>query len=104
MLRRLSAGPASVSELAAPFRMSRMAASKHLKVLEAAGLVTRRIDGRVHHCSLASTPLVSIDRWLDHYRARWNSNLESLAGYIERGVRTESKPNSEAKRERSNNP
>ena len=83
VLRRLSIGSASVSELAAPFRMSRIAVSKHLKVLEAARLITRRVDGRVHRCSLASAPLATADRWLSHYRAFWTLNLDALADYVE---------------------
>ena len=88
VLQRLTEGSASVNELAAPFRMSRMAVSKHLKVLEAARLITRKVDGRVHRCSLASTTLLNVDRWLDHYRAFWTSNLDALADYVEGESRT----------------
>lgn len=65
-----------------------MAVSKHLKVLEAARLITRKVDGRVHRCSLASTTLLNVDRWLDHYRAFWTSNLDALADYVEGESRT----------------
>lgn len=99
VLQRLSIGPASVNELAAPFRMSRIAVSKHLKVLEGARLISRRVDGRVHRCSLASAPLAKADRWLSHYRAFWASTLDALADYVEDEPKTVSKP--AAKRRRS---
>ena len=92
VLRRLSEGPASVGELAAPFQMSRVAVSKHLKVLEAAGLITRKVDGRVHRCSLATTALLNVDHWLAHYRSFWTSNLDALADYVEGEPSTRRKP------------
>ena len=92
VLRRLSIGPASVNELAAPFRMSRIAVSKHLRVLESARLISRQVDGRVHRCSLESAPLAKADRWLSHYRAFWASTLDALADYVEGQPKTVSKP------------
>jgi DNA-binding transcriptional ArsR family regulator len=86
ILRRLSRGPAIVSELAAPIPMSRMSVSKHLKVLERARLIVREVDGRVHRCSLATRPLQDAEKWLAHYRAFWTDNLEALARYAEHGV------------------
>lgn len=83
MLARLATGPVNVTELAQPFDMSLPAVSKHLKVLERAGLVQRAIDGRVHHCSLDAGPLLGIERWLEHYRRFWEGNLDSLAQYLE---------------------
>ena len=68
--------------------MSRVAVSKHLKVLESARLITRQVDGRVHRCSLASTPLADADRWLSHYRALWTSSLDALADYVESEPKT----------------
>ncbi len=84
LLGRLTRGPARVSELAAPFHMSRIAVSKHLKMLERARLVTRAIDGRVHRCSLAPEPLREADQWLDHYRSFWENTLGALARYAAR--------------------
>jgi DNA-binding transcriptional ArsR family regulator len=84
MLARLSEGPAMITELAAPFAMSLPAASKHLRVLEEADLVARRVDGRVHRCSLGIHPLQDVERWLDHYRSFWAGTLDSLARYVER--------------------
>jgi DNA-binding transcriptional ArsR family regulator len=83
LLRRLEGGPAMVTELAAPFRMSLPAVSKHLRVLEGAALIERRIDGRVHRCSLNAAPLEEADRWLDRYRMFWQDRLAALAHYLE---------------------
>lgn len=82
MLRRLARAPATVGELAEPFDMTLPAASKHLRVLERAGLVNRRIDGRVHRCSLDSRQLYEVRRWLNHYQRFWNETLDSLARHV----------------------
>jgi DNA-binding transcriptional ArsR family regulator len=84
LLARLAEGPAKITELAEPFAMSLPAVSKHLRVLEAARLVGRKIDGRVHRCSLDPRPLKDIGAWLDHYRVFWDDTLEALADYVER--------------------
>ena len=63
--------------------MSRMAVSKHLKVLERAGLISRKIDGRVHRCALVSRRFREIDTWLSYYRAFWTANLDALAKFVE---------------------
>jgi len=83
LLARLSRAPANVTELAQPFDMSLAAVSKHLHVLERAGLVTRAIDGRVRRCSLNAEPLHDVERWLVHYRAFWGDTLDALAAYAE---------------------
>lgn len=83
MLQRLMQGPVSVSELAAPFDMSLPAVSKHIKVLERAGLVQRAIDGRVHHCHLDAKPLEGANGWVAHYRRFWEGSLDRLARYAE---------------------
>ncbi len=69
---QLSQGEASVSELAAPYGISMPAISKHLKVLEEAGLIFRRKQGRVHYCRLATAPLDEIDTWLARFRGSHN--------------------------------
>jgi DNA-binding transcriptional ArsR family regulator len=84
LLKRLASGPAIVSELAEPFDMTRVAISKHLRVLEQARLVSRTIDGRVHRCTLTAVPLKEVERWLLRYRAFWTQKLEALARYAER--------------------
>jgi DNA-binding transcriptional ArsR family regulator len=83
LMLRLEAGPAMVTELAAPFRISLPAVSKHLRVLEAAALIERRIDGRVHRCSLNAAPMEEAERWLDRYRIFWQDRLAALARYVE---------------------
>jgi DNA-binding transcriptional ArsR family regulator len=83
LLRRLEAGPAMVTELAEPFRMSLPAVSKHLRVLEAAALIERRVDGRVHRCSLNAAPMEEAGRWLDRYRIFWQDRLAALARSVE---------------------
>jgi len=83
LLRRLANGPAKVTELAAPFAMTRIAVAKHLRVLEQAHLVSRTIDGRIHWCRVEPGPLDELERWLCDYRTFWNRNLEALARYIE---------------------
>jgi DNA-binding transcriptional ArsR family regulator len=72
-----------VTELAAPFDMSLPAVSRHIKVLERAGLVARAVDGRVHRCSLDTKPLKTIEAWLGHYRQFWEGTLKALADYAE---------------------
>jgi DNA-binding transcriptional ArsR family regulator len=83
LLARLAKTPAMITELAAPFAMSLPAVSRHIRVLEDAGLVARAVDGRVHHCSLNPAALRSAAAWLNHYRHFWQANLQSLARYVE---------------------
>jgi DNA-binding transcriptional ArsR family regulator len=85
LLKRLSQGPARISELARPFRMTRVAVSKHIRVLEHARLVSRAVDGRVHTCTLEAAPLAELEEWLSGYRAFWSEKLEALARYVEGG-------------------
>lgn len=84
LLARLATGPAMVTELAAPFAMSLAAVSKHIRVLESAGLVSRAINGRIHRCSLAPGPLREIEAWLDYYRGFWAETLDAIARHVER--------------------
>ena len=72
-----------VTSLAEPFDMSLPAISKHLKVLEKAGLLVRKRDGRIHRCSLDAAPMWEAARWIGEYRKFWESQLGSLAGYLE---------------------
>jgi len=67
--------------------MTRVAVSKHLRVLESARLVSRSIDGRVHRCALRSEPLQEVERWLEGYRAFWTEKLDALARFAENGDR-----------------
>lgn len=84
ILKRLSTGAASVGELAEPFDMSRPAISKHLRVLERAGLVRTDREGRVSRCSLHTDGLREATSWVDEYRVFWEDRLEALARYAER--------------------
>ena len=83
ILRRLASGPARITELAEPFDMSLPAVSKHVRVLERAGLVARSIDGRVHECSFSAEPLRDVAAWVATYRAFWEDTLGSLASFVE---------------------
>jgi len=83
LLARLAKQPAMITDLAKPFAMSLPAVSRHIRVLEAAGLVSRAVDGRVHQCSLSLKSFKTIDDWLAHYRQFWDGSLESLASYVE---------------------
>lgn len=78
MLRTLSAGERSVGELAAPFSMSLAGASKHVKVLEGAGLVRREIRGRTHLCRLDAARLAEAQAWLRYYERFWTGRLDAL--------------------------
>jgi DNA-binding transcriptional ArsR family regulator len=78
MLRSLADGDRNIGELAAPFDMSLAAASKHVKVLERAGLVRRLVKGRTHICRLESAPLAAADEWLRFYEQFWNRKLDAL--------------------------
>jgi DNA-binding transcriptional ArsR family regulator len=83
ILARLASGPASISELAEPFAMTLPAVSKHLRVLERAGLMRRERDGWYHRCYLEARPLESADSFLARYRPFWAGTLEDLARYVE---------------------
>ena len=78
ILSRLASGEASVAELAAPFRMSQPAISKHLKVLERAGLVSRGRDAQRRPRRLEAKPLAEATEWLEKYRRHWEENYERL--------------------------
>ena len=82
MLARLASGEASVGELAAPHAMSPPAISKHLKVLERAGLVSRQKDGRVHHCRLDPAPMREAVAWIESHRRFWEARLDTLDDYL----------------------
>src|SRR5215472_8935793 len=82
ILARLASGGASVTELAAPFDVSLPAISKHLKVLERAGLITRGRAAQWRPCKLEATPLKSAAEWLEHYRIFWEESLDRLEDYL----------------------
>lgn len=78
MLRDLAAGPRTVGELAAPFDITLAGASKHIQVLERAGLLRREVSGRVHTCRLDAGPLHTGAEWLRHYERFWTQRLDAL--------------------------
>jgi DNA-binding transcriptional ArsR family regulator len=82
MLRSLAAGERTVGELAEPFQMSLAAASKHIRVLERAGLVRRTVQGRTHYCRLNPKPLSSAHEWLSFYERFWNERLDALEALL----------------------
>jgi DNA-binding transcriptional ArsR family regulator len=83
ILARLVSGEVSVTELAEPFAMSLPAISKHLKVLERAGLVTRSREAQWRPCRLAAGPLKDAADWLDHYRRFWEESFDRLDDYLD---------------------
>ncbi len=83
MLERLSHGGVSVGELAKPFQISLPAVSKHLHVLENAGLLAREREGRFIRLRLDPTPLISTAVWMDEYRSLWETQLDALSAYFE---------------------
>ena len=82
MLQRLSQGEASVSELASPFKMSGPAISKHLKVLEGAGLINKGRRGRFRPCRLEVKPLKEAEDWMEAYRKEWEARFDRLDAYL----------------------
>ena len=82
ILARLASGAASVTELAEPFKMSLPAISKHLKVLEHAGLIARGREAQWRPCQLEAGPLKDAADWLEHYRRFWEQSFERLDDYL----------------------
>ena len=89
ILARLCVGEASVTELAEPFEMSLPAVSKHLKVLERAGLIARSRDAQWRPCQLQAGPLRSVAEWVEHYRRFWTESFDRLDEYLEELKRKE---------------
>lgn len=83
ILARLSLGESSVTELAEPFAMSLPAVSKHLRVLERAGLLSRTKDGRIHRIQLRAEPMRAAANWVEQYRVFWEGKLDALAEFLE---------------------
>ena len=85
ILARLALGETSVTELAKPFAMSMPAVSKHLKVLERAGLIARGREAQRRPCRLAAEPLREVLEWVSDYRQFWDQRLDRLGAYLEKG-------------------
>jgi len=82
ILERLANGPATVGELAGPFRISQQAVSKHLAYLERARLVEKRREGRRHVCTLSAVPFREVADWVEHYRHFWEQSFDRLDDYL----------------------
>ncbi len=83
LLEHLSQGEATVGQLAAPLKMSLPAVSRHLKILERAGLLLRRREGRRHVMRIDAAPMVDAVAWIEHYRQFWEGSFDRLADYLE---------------------
>jgi len=83
IIRQLADGPASIGEIAAPHRMSLPAVSKHVKILERAGLLIREPKGRVHYCRIDTDSLAAATGWIEDMRAFWTARLDNLEAYLE---------------------
>ena len=84
IVARLAKGEASVGDLGEPFDVSAPAITKHLKVLEAAGLLHRTREGRIHRCRLGAEPIADAATWIEAHRRIWKQQLDRLAEYLER--------------------
>ncbi|HEU5396559.1 MAG TPA: metalloregulator ArsR/SmtB family transcription factor [Verrucomicrobiae bacterium] len=82
ILEHLAGGDRCVTDLAKPYRMSLPAVSKHLRVLERAGLVRRRRDGRVHRLKLEAAPMQQAQAWIEEYRKFWEASFDRLDEYL----------------------
>jgi DNA-binding transcriptional ArsR family regulator len=82
ILARLSQGELSVKELSEPFQITAPSITKHLKVLERAGLITRSRDAQKRPCRLETAPLREVDKWLDRYRRSWEHSMNRLDDYL----------------------
>src|SRR5579872_5201454 len=100
ILARLASGEASVTELAEPFAMSMPAISKHLKVLERAGLIARGREAQWRPCRLEAGPMKDAAEWLEHYRRFWEQSFDRLEEYL-REVQKKEKKNARDKHRRN---
>jgi DNA-binding transcriptional ArsR family regulator len=91
ILARLASGQASVMELAEPFEMSLPAISKHLKVLERAGLIARSREAQWRPCRIEAGPLKEVSDWLEHYRLFWEQSFDRLDDYLTKMKKKEKK-------------
>ena len=96
ILARLASGETSVTELAEPFEMSLPAVTKHLKVLERAGLITRGRHAQWRPCRLKPQPLKDVAEWIDHYRQFWEQSFDRLEDYL-REIQEQEKKNGRKK-------
>jgi DNA-binding transcriptional ArsR family regulator len=100
ILARLSAGPATVGELADPFHISQQAVSKHLAYLERAHLVDKRREGRSHVCTLSPAPFKEVADWVEYYRNFWEQTLDRLGEYLRTLEATDGKDEKRSRKRR----
>lgn len=98
ILARLASGEASVTELASPFAMSMPAISKHLKVLERAGLIARGREAQWRPCRLQAAPLQDVAGWVEHYRRFWEDGFDRLDDYLQKLKAQDSKNKAKEKK------
>jgi DNA-binding transcriptional ArsR family regulator len=103
ILARLAEGPASVNDLARPFRMTQQAVSKHVACLERARLIQKRREGRLHICTLNAKPLEEIAGWAEGFRELWTANYQRLDALLD-VLQTREKKTPDRKRGRSPGP
>jgi DNA-binding transcriptional ArsR family regulator len=96
ILEHLAGGDRCVTDLARPYSMSLPAVSKHLRILEKAGLVRRRRNGRVHNLKLEAAPMKQASQWIEEYRRFWEESFDRLDSYLQELQKKENK-NSETK-------
>ena len=84
ILARLAQGSTTIGELAAPYEISKPAISKHMKVLENAGLIERKISGRQHECTLTTAGLKTAEDWLNFHRRFWESRFDALSELLQK--------------------
>ena len=83
ILARLAQGSSTIGELSAPFAISKPAVSKHMKILENAGLIQRKISGRQHQCTLTTAGLKTAEEWLNFHRKFWESRFDALTDLLQ---------------------
>lgn len=102
ILARLASGEVSVTELAEPFEMSLPAVSKHLKVLERAGLIARGRDAQWRPCRLSAGPLRDVADWVEHYRRFWTGSFDRLDDYLREVQKKVQKKEKHGRKQRNN--
>ena len=100
IIARLAAGEATVNELAAPFDLSQPSISKHLKVLEQAGLISRGRAAQTRPCRLEPAPLQAVANWAEMYRNLWEDSLDRLDAFLQTASRTSSSKGKKHERKR----
>jgi DNA-binding transcriptional ArsR family regulator len=100
ILARLLSGECSVTDLAEPFDMTMPAVSKHLRVLERAGLIGQRREAQWRHCRIEAGPLKEVANWTEHYRHLWEERLDRLDRYLQQIKPKEKKRNDRGKRKK----